>query len=74
MLSRIRVLFDVELSIAELIGVGLLLAGPYLLIGLIWSSTHAQSLHGVHGVELSVALLGSIVLWPALLVANVCLT
>jgi hypothetical protein len=74
MLSRIRVLFDVELSIAELIGVGLLLAGPYLLIGLIWSSTHAQSLHGMHGVELSVALLGSIVLWPTLLVANVCLT
>jgi hypothetical protein len=74
MLTRFRQLMDFELSLAELIGVGLLLAGPYLLIGLVWSSTHTQSLHGIHGVELSVALLGSIVLWPALLVANVCLT
>jgi uncharacterized membrane protein YiaA len=73
MLAKFRQLLDVELSIAELIAIGLLLAGPYLLIGLVWSSTHAQSLHGIHGVELSVALLGSIVLWPALLVANVCL-
>ncbi|MDT5352517.1 MAG: hypothetical protein QOJ56_1049 [Mycobacterium sp.] len=72
MLTRFRQLLDVELSIAELIGIGVLLAGPYLLIGLVWSSTHAQSLHGIRGVELLVALLGSIALWPALLVANVC--
>ena len=63
---------DFELSIAELIGVGLLLAGPYLIVGLVWSSTHAQSLHGLHGVGLLVSLVGSIVLWPALLLANVC--
>ena len=69
MLNRFRQLLNVELSIAELIGIGVLLAGPYLLIGLVWSSTHAQSLHGIRGVEL----LGSIALWPALLVANVCL-
>jgi hypothetical protein len=74
MLTRFRRLMNVELSIAELIGIGLLLGGPYLLIGLVWSSTHAQSLHGLRGVELLVSLLGSIVLWPALLVANVCLT
>jgi len=63
---------DFELSIAELIGVGLVLGGPYLFIGLVWSSTHAQSLHGMHGVELLVSLVGSIVLWPALLVVDVC--
>jgi hypothetical protein len=73
MLTRLRQLLDFELSIAELIGVGLLLGGPYLLVGLVWSSTHAQSLHGMHGVELLVSLVGSIVLWPALLVVNVCL-
>jgi hypothetical protein len=73
MLTRFRQLMDFELSIAELIGVGLLLGGPYLLIGLVWSSTHAQSLQGIRGVELLISLVGSIVLWPALLVANVCL-
>ena len=72
MLTRFRQLMDFELSIAELIGVGLVLGGPYLLIGLVWSSTHAQSLHGMHGVELLVSLVGSIVLWPALLVVDVC--
>jgi hypothetical protein len=74
MLSKVRELFDVELSVAELIGIGVLLAGPYLLIGLVWSSSHAQSLHGFRGVELLISLLGSIVLWPALMIADVCLT
>jgi hypothetical protein len=73
MLTRLRQLMDFELSIAELIGVGLLLGAPYLVVGLVWSSTHAQSLQGMHGVELLVSLVGSIVLWPALLVVNVCL-
>jgi len=73
MLARFRQLLDIELSIAELIGVGVLVAGPYLLIGIVWSSTHAQALHGIRGVELLISLVGSIVLWPALLVASVCL-
>ena len=71
--TRFRQLLDFELSIAELVGVGVLLGGPYLLIGLVWASTHAQSLHGLRGVELLISIVGSIVLWPALLVANVCL-
>ena len=72
MLTRFRQLLDVELSIAELIGIGVLVAGPYLLIGLVWSSTHAQSLHGIRGVELLVSVIGSIALWPALLLVHVC--
>ncbi|MGB8208908.1 MAG: hypothetical protein WCF69_15080 [Mycobacterium sp.] len=74
MLTRFRRLMDFELSIAELIGVGLLLAGPYLIVGLVWSSVHTESLQRLDGVELLVLLIGSIVLWPALLLANVCLT
>jgi hypothetical protein len=34
MLTRFRRLMDFELSIAELIGIGLLLGGPYLIVGL----------------------------------------
>jgi len=73
MLTRFRHLMDFELSIAELIGVGLLLAGPYLIVGLVWSSTHTDSFQRMSGAELPVSLVGSIVLWPALLLANICL-
>jgi hypothetical protein len=74
MLTRFRQLMDFELSIAELIGIGLLLGGPYLLAGLVWSITHAAVFRGIGGVNLLVSVLGSIVLWPAMLLANVCLT
>jgi hypothetical protein len=74
MLARVRQLLDLELSIAELVGVAVLLAGPYLLVGLAWTIAHAQALDGLRSVELAVSLLGSIALWPALLLANVCLS
>ena len=73
MLARVRQLLDVELSIAELVGVAVLLAGPYLLVGLGWTITHAHALDGLRGLELAVSLLGSIALWPALVFAHVCL-
>ena len=63
---------DFELSLAELIGGGVMLAGPYLLIGLVWTCAHAHSIDGLRGVELLVSVMGSIALWPALLLVNVC--
>jgi hypothetical protein len=74
MLTTFRRLLDFELSIAEVIGMGLLLAGPYLIIGVVWSSTHSQPFQRIGGVELLVSSMGSIVLWPAMLLANVCLS
>jgi NADH:ubiquinone oxidoreductase subunit 4 (subunit M) len=74
MLTRFRRLMDIELSIAELIGIGLLLAGPYLIVGVVWSSTHTEPFQRMGGVELLVSVVGSIVSWPALLLANVCLS
>jgi hypothetical protein len=73
MLARIRRLMDVELSIAVLVGGGVLLAGPYLLIGLWWTIAHPHVLDGLRNLELAVSLLGSIALWPALVLADVCL-
>jgi hypothetical protein len=64
---------EFEFSLAELVGVGALLAGPYLLIGLVWILTHAHSVEGLRGVQLLISVLGSIALWPALLSASVCL-
>ena len=72
MIARFRRLMDFELSLAELIGVGVLLVGPYLVMGLVWTCTHAHLVDGLRGLELLFSVLGSVALWPALLLANVC--
>ena len=72
MLTTLRRLMDFELSLAELICVGVILAGPYFLIGLVWTCTHAHSVDGLRGVELLVSVMGSMALWPALLLVHVC--
>lgn len=74
MLSRIRQILDYQMTIAELIGLGVLLGTPYLIVGLIWSSTHTQHLRDMHGADFVVSFLGSIVSWPVLLFSNVCMT
>ena len=74
MLSRLRQLLDYQMTIAELLGLAVLLGTPYLIVGVIWSSTHTEHLHQMHGVDLAVSFLGSIVSWPVLLFANVCMT
>ena len=47
---------------------------PYLIVGVIWSSTHTEHLQHMDGIDLVVSYLGSIVSWPVLLFANVCMT
>jgi len=74
MLDKVRQLLGFQLSIGQLIFIGLIIGTPYLLVGTIWSSTHTEHLHQMHGVDLAVSYLGSIVSWPVLLFANVCMT
>ncbi|BBY06889.1 hypothetical protein [Mycobacterium noviomagense] len=74
MLEKVRRALSFQLTIAELIGIALILGTPYLLIGVIWSTTHTEHLHHMHGIDLAVSFLGSIVCWPVLLFANVCMT
>jgi len=61
------------MSVGELIGMGLIIGTPYLIIGLVWSLTHTAHLHEMQGLDLIVSFLGSIVSWPVLLVADVCM-
>ncbi|WP_051190320.1 hypothetical protein [Mycobacterium sp. UM_WGJ] len=61
------------MTVGELIGLGLFLGTPYLIVGSIWTLTHTAALHGMQGLDLVVSLLGSIVAWPVLLIANVCM-
>lgn len=72
--TRIRSVLNYQLTIAELIGIAVLLAMPYLAIGGIWSATHTDHLQHMHGVDLAVSFLGSIASWPVLLFADVCMT
>ena len=45
-----------------------------LVVGVIWSSTHTEHLQHMAGADLVVSYLGSIVSWPVLLFANICMT
>lgn len=74
MLERLRRVLEYRLSIAQLMAIGIIIGTPYLLVGTIWSTTHTEHLHQMHGVDLAVSFLGSIVSWPVLLFANVCMT
>ncbi|WP_299557558.1 hypothetical protein [uncultured Mycolicibacterium sp.] len=72
-LALVRRVLAYRLSIAELIGLAILLATPYLVIGVVWSATHTDHLAELSGADLVVSFLGSIVSWPVLLFADVCM-
>ena len=67
-------LLGYRVSIGSLTVIALLLGTPYLIIGAIWSLTHTDHLNRMDGIDLVVSLLGAIVSWPVLLVADVCMT
>ncbi|OBK92098.1 hypothetical protein A5645_24155 [Mycobacterium asiaticum] len=74
MLTKLRELLDYKMTIAEWLGLAVILGIPYFLVGLVWSSTHTEHLQRLHGADLVVSFLGSIVSWPVLLFSNVCMT
>jgi hypothetical protein len=74
MTRMVRQVLGFQLTVAELISIRLLVGTPYLLIGAIWPATHTQHLSRMHGIDLAVSFLGSVVFWPALLFSNVCMT
>jgi NADH:ubiquinone oxidoreductase subunit 4 (subunit M) len=74
MLEKVRKVLDFHITIGQLMAIGLIIGIPYLAVGTVWSTTHTEHLHQLHGVDLTVSFLGSIVSWPVLLFANVCMT
>jgi hypothetical protein len=74
LITKLRQLLSYQMTVAEWMGLGVILGTPYLIVGVIWSSTHADHLHGMQGADLVVSFLGSIVSWPVLLFSNVCMT
>ncbi len=74
MLDKLRQVLSYQFTVAELIGLGIILGTPYLVVGVIWSTTHTEHLATMQGADLVVSFLGSIVSWPVLLFSNVCMT
>ena len=73
-LNALRKVLSYRVSIGELVVVALVLGTPYLIVGVIWSSTHTDHLAEMDGIDLVVSFLGAIVSWPVLLIANICMT
>ena len=63
-LTALRKVLSYQMTIAEWIGLAILLGVPYVVVGAIWSSTHTDHLSGLHGADLVVPYLGSIVSLP----------
>jgi apolipoprotein N-acyltransferase len=72
-LTTVRNLLKFEMTIAEWIGTAILGAIPYLVIGMVWSTTHTDQLAGLTGMDRAASFLGSIVSWPVLLFSDVCM-
>ena len=73
-LDALRRLLGFQVTIGELIVAAVVVGTPYLIVGAVWSSTHTERLQHMRGADLVVSYLGSIVSWPVLLFADVCMT
>lgn len=71
MVTAVRKLLSFEMTIAEWIGTGLILAAPYVVVGLGWTALRLDRLDG-SGVTWFVQLVGSVAFWPALVFTAVC--
>jgi hypothetical protein len=70
-LSAVRKVLDFEMTIAEWIGTAIMLAVPYLVIGMVWTAINGGHTDALGG---PFSLLASVVSWPALLISALCVT
>ncbi|MFI5714312.1 hypothetical protein [Nocardia sp. NPDC051750] len=74
MLKRLDRLFSYEMKVSEFLGTLIILGIPYGLIGIVWTLTHTSHLREMHGLDVIISFLGSIVCWPVLTFSNVAMT
>lgn len=72
MQDALRQVLGYRMTIAEWIGTAVLLGTPYLVIGVAWTVWRADTLAQFDGLQKLVALVGSVVFWPVLIVAQLC--
>lgn len=73
MLSTARRVMDYEMTLAEWIGTALLLLAPYGVIGVVLAVLKPDHLAHLDGLQKVVAFVGSVMFWPVLLFADVCM-
>ncbi|QCH24196.1 hypothetical protein DSM43276_02459 [Mycobacteroides salmoniphilum] len=67
----IKDLLDRRLSIRQLVYLAIVVGVPYFVIGVIWAMTHRDHLEQLTGLDKLFSMLGEIVAWPVLIIANV---
>jgi len=70
-IDTIRRLLNYRLTVAELIGIAMILGAPYLIVGVVWCSGHSERIDQLQGLDLVLSYIASILLWPILLIADV---
>ena len=70
MLTSLRPLLHHERTVAQWLALAARILVPYVIIGSLWAATHTQRFGPLHGIDLLVSAVGSVVLWPALLFAG----
>jgi hypothetical protein len=71
-LTAVRKVLGFQMTIAEWIGTAVILAVPYLLVGMVWTAVSGDHISG-QGHARIMSILVSIVTWPVLLVSTVCI-
>jgi hypothetical protein len=74
MLKRLDRILGYEMKVSEFLGTLVIIGVPYGVAGVIWALTHTGHLRNMHGIDLVMSFLGSIVCWPVLTFSNVCMT
>lgn len=63
-----------RISIKQLVVLALLVGIPYVAVGLLWLSLHHDHLSDLEGLDQLFSMLGEVVAWPVLVVADVTIT
>jgi hypothetical protein len=69
----VRKVLGFEMTIAEWIGTAIMLAVPYLVVGMVWNVMGTGHVVAPGGGRI-VSTVASVVSWPALVAAAVCIT
>lgn len=72
MLATIEKVLSYELTIAEWIGLEVMVNVPLLVVGVVVVATKADAFDSTHGVERAVKLIGALLCWPVLVLPTVC--
>ncbi|MGE2731510.1 hypothetical protein ACQI4F_18700 [Mycolicibacterium vaccae] len=70
--DALREMLGYRMTIAEWLGTAVLLGVPYIVIGVVWTVFRADTVIHFEGLQKPVAIIGSVVFWPLLIVGRLC--